>query len=256
MTVWIPAGSGTRDGARQGRSEGSPAAGLPGRERDAGGTVCGLHDGSVIPDRTGPANMAAADHGAECAPLLLPLWEKVDRRVSAGTDEGCWPDRQRLISSNTPHPPLRGTFSHKGRRGSHILKAWRFRVYRSPWPSPPRHPGGRRPSGTHWPDDRQARPGPRRPLKNLSTPSAAVLSFCCPFHGNADHDGGCVGRGRRFRPVLVRQARRGRVQRFPSGQYGPGVLERAHRTRSPMIAGQRNGRGQKSPDGRPKGRAY
>ena len=23
---------------------------------------------------------------------LLPLWEKVDRRVSAETDEGCWPE--------------------------------------------------------------------------------------------------------------------------------------------------------------------
>ena len=23
-------------------------------------------------------------------PFLLPLWEKVDRRVSAETDEGCW----------------------------------------------------------------------------------------------------------------------------------------------------------------------
>src|SRR5690606_29417281 len=46
-----------------------------------------------------------------------PCRNAAAERDSAGTDEGCWPDRQRLISSNTPHPPLRGTFSHKGRRG-------------------------------------------------------------------------------------------------------------------------------------------
>jgi len=40
---------------------------------------------------------------------LLPLWEKVAEGRMRGKSAGFW--------SRPPHPPLRGTFSHKGRRG-------------------------------------------------------------------------------------------------------------------------------------------
>src|SRR6185295_18073372 len=45
-------------------------------------------------------------------PSLLPLWEKVDRMSvsSFETDEGS------VSAERTPHPALRATFSHKGRR--------------------------------------------------------------------------------------------------------------------------------------------
>ncbi|CDX43618.1 hypothetical protein MPLDJ20_60285 [Mesorhizobium plurifarium] len=50
---------------------------------------------------------------------LLPLWEKVDRRDSAETDEGCSRERHRLTPLEHPSSVAFGdTFSHKGRRRS------------------------------------------------------------------------------------------------------------------------------------------
>jgi len=47
------------------------------------------------------------------------LWEKVDRRDSAETDEGCSRERRRLTPLEHPSSVAFGdTFSHKGRRGS------------------------------------------------------------------------------------------------------------------------------------------
>jgi hypothetical protein len=66
-----------------------------------------------------------SDRGGEnCArrdavPLLFPLWEKVDRRDSAETDEGCSSGVRRWLYLEHPSSVAYGdTFSHKGRRGS------------------------------------------------------------------------------------------------------------------------------------------
>ena len=48
---------------------------------------------------------------------LLPLWEKVDRRDNAETDEGCSSGVRRWHSLEHPSSVAFGdTFSHKGRR--------------------------------------------------------------------------------------------------------------------------------------------
>ncbi len=50
-------------------------------------------------------------------PSLLPLWEKVDRRDSAETDEGCSSGVRGWLSLEHPSSVAFGdTFSHKGRR--------------------------------------------------------------------------------------------------------------------------------------------
>jgi len=55
------------------------------------------------------------------------LWEKVDRRDSAETDEGCSRERRRLTPLEHPSSVAFGdTFSHKGRRGSLDPDASRF----------------------------------------------------------------------------------------------------------------------------------
>ncbi len=54
-------------------------------------------------------------------PCLLPLWEKVPEGRMRGSLSVCWPlltsfgSRDTKVS-RTPHPALRATFSHKGRR--------------------------------------------------------------------------------------------------------------------------------------------
>ena len=50
-------------------------------------------------------------------PYLLPLWEKVDRRDGAETDEGCSSGVRRWHFLEHPSSVAFGdTFSHKGRR--------------------------------------------------------------------------------------------------------------------------------------------
>jgi hypothetical protein len=69
---------------------------------------------SVMP-RYGFLRYARNGGKREMLPSLLPLWEKVDRRRESGgeTDEGS------VSAERTPHPALRATFSHKGRREEH-----------------------------------------------------------------------------------------------------------------------------------------
>ena len=73
----------------------------------------------------GSGSQAFASSKARRSRLLLPLREKVDRRAAprrmrgvgrSGAGQKRAPLVKRRFSSNTPHPPLRGTFSHKARR--------------------------------------------------------------------------------------------------------------------------------------------
>ncbi|MGC0391484.1 hypothetical protein ACVIU7_002565 [Bradyrhizobium liaoningense] len=85
--------------------------------------------------------------------IALPLWERVARRDSGETGEGSLSACKPLASEYaeaTPHPALRATFSHKGRRcnvacGYFILhlswkRSWSFStmvatVFSASWPS-------------------------------------------------------------------------------------------------------------------------
>jgi hypothetical protein len=55
--------------------------------------------------------------------FLLPLWEKVDRWREAAASRMRGLSPRVLLVERTPHPALRATFSHKGRREVSIAVA-------------------------------------------------------------------------------------------------------------------------------------
>src|SRR6185369_4334628 len=152
---------------------------------------------------------------AAIASSPLPLWERVDRMSASSfeTGEGFSPRIEISLRIETPHPALRATFSHKGRRKM------------------------RPPPAAHEPF------GPRATQRLRRSPGRTVTEPCDEIHENVDERGShgagpgaqraslrTTGSGKRPRSKSIKAFRLWKIHSSASfGQAGAGHAREGYR---------------------------